>query len=258
MLQDPTRVSPSAGERDTGLLGQLAHGRLGVGLAGLEAAARERPLLGRDRRVLVALLHQQTARAVDQGGLGEAHGTCGEAQRGAVVLTVHEAGQGRRGRVGQRQLAEGGRVDEDDAATFVALDVGVGQVDAGDEHVDRVGRAVGLVEDRQRRVVTQRAGREHEARLLLELAVGACLGVLAVVEVTARQPPALGVDHRVLVPLLEQDPPPAVDEEDVGEAGHPATVVPPGLRAGRGSACRAARPRPARPHGVRPTGGRPR
>jgi len=36
-------------------------------------------------------------------------------------------------------------------------------------------------------------------------------------EVAARQPPLLRVDHRELVPLLQQDPAPAVDQEDAGE-----------------------------------------
>ena len=60
-------------------------------------------------------------------------------------------------------------------------------------------------------------GCQAYAGLLLQLAVRGRLEVLARIEVAARQPPLLGVDARVLVALLEQDPAIPVDEDDPGE-----------------------------------------
>ena len=81
-----------------GLLGQLADRRLGVGLPVLDAAADQRPLVGVDRRVLVALLEQQPAARVDQddGGDASAH---------AAILTE----RGRRPSPVPRERAAQGR-----------------------------------------------------------------------------------------------------------------------------------------------------
>src|SRR3546814_4380531 len=66
----------------------------------------------------------------------------------------------------------------------------------------------------------QRRRPQRDAGLLLQLAVGGGVEVLAVVDVAADHAPPLGLDRRVLVALLEEEPPALVDEADAGAPVH--------------------------------------
>ena len=68
----PSRTQPAGRHHDLGLLGELAVGRGLELLAGVEVPADQAPLLRVDGRVLVALLEQDPAAAVDQDDAGEA------------------------------------------------------------------------------------------------------------------------------------------------------------------------------------------
>ena len=60
-------------------------------------------------------------------------------------------------------------------------------------------------------------GVEPDARLFEQLPGRAVRRVLTGLDVAAGRPTLLRVDRRELVPLLEQDPAPAVDEDHAGE-----------------------------------------
>ncbi len=69
------------------------------------------------------------------------------------------------------------------------------------------------------------ARRQHDPGLLGELAVRRRLELLAVVDVAADEAPAVGVDRRVLVALLQQHPAARVHEQDAGESGHACHAI---------------------------------
>ena len=144
-------------------------------------------------------------------------------------------------RPGTAAARVGGRLDEDDLAALAADDVLVG--DRRGAGVDRIVSPPWTVNRRHGSGV--RCGRPRPG-LLGELAVDGVLDVLAVLDVPADQPPALGVDRRVLVPLLQEQPAARVDEEDGGEARSP------------GRTCAAPEPARRRPSTAGPGPGAPR
>ena len=70
------------------------------------------------------------------------------------------------------------------------------------------------------------ARREPETGLLGQLAVRRLLEALSLLDVPAGQTPAVRVDRRLVVALLQQHSAATVDEQDAGEVDHPATLVP--------------------------------
>ena len=111
-------------------------------------------------------------------------------------------------------------VDEDDLAALAAVDVGVGQVGGRDEDLHPVPGAVGLaVVDDELAEELEGARREAYAGLLLELAVGRGLEVLARARRGRRPGPTSpgrcgGCSSRSCSRIR----PRAVDEDDAGEA----------------------------------------
>ena len=143
------------------------------------------------------------------------------------MLGLEESLQRDLGRGGEIELADAARVHEHDLAALVALDVVIGEVGAHHEQPELVVAVGVLVVDRELAEQLQ-AVREPDAGLLRELAVRAGEKVLARVEVPADESPLLRVDGRELVALLQQDPPPGVDQDDAREPLHPADAIAPG------------------------------
>ena len=65
----------------------------------------------------------------------------------------------------------------------------------------------------------QVAGAGHDAGLLEQLTVRGCVEVLPRLDVAAHHAPLVGRPRGVLVAMLEQEVPTAIDEEDDCEAG---------------------------------------
>ena len=109
-----------------------------------------------------------------------------------------------RGSLGEVEATRGRRLHEDDPATLVAHDVGVGQRRGSDVHLHAVEARVGLVPHLELTPQGQRTGRGDNLGLLVELPVRRRLEVLTGIDVATDQAPLLGVDPRMLVALLEE------------------------------------------------------